>query len=425
MQKIWNNSDRLAIVILIVMMAMKVSLSKLLAGVIPAFNLPYDPPVICAVYVAMIAVVYILVLMPRISRRGIKGIITEYKYIVIMMMVLMCSIVLTDVVTIAKNQLRITNILTHNLDYMYTFLALPLGILLIEKRWRWESFVDTILGLSLASMVMRYAVSVYFGRTLIEIECIAMESAWKYWIRNERLRVVPPCFIMLIVPISLYMFIYTKGWIRRCWYFVNLIFASFYIYYVWQSRAGLICIFVSIAVICLFMIASKKQIYIKWGIAATGAAVFVLLGGVNRLIMEFSRDDTAQYVGENRGHFNAYNLFWPRFLKTPLLGEGLTETLAEWYPNGRALWLCDAGIMYSLLPMGVLILVVYFLMFGRGIYTYVKGYKSNVMAVLALSVTLALIGCEVSMDCFFTPTAYAVPFYIVIVEYIHRQGLSK
>lgn len=424
-------TDRIAIGLIIAMMIMQLSLTKIFAKIIPIFNYSYNPPILCVLFVLIIAAVYVLVIIPRTKDDDYKGenclkglwnIIVKYKELIIILIVLLFSIIFTDIVTLIKGQLRISNILTHNLDYLYAFLALPLALLLEDESWKWESLGDIMLALTTASAALRIFVSVYYSLTGIEIEIISKESAGLYWFRNGRLRVTAPCFICLCFSIAVYLFFKTKSLVKRIVYIAECGIILVYAYFIWQARAGLVTILAGTAMMFFFGIMSRKQAYIRWGCVAVLAVIFIACGGLNKVISAFSMADDAQYVMENRGHYYAYSLFFGMLKESPF-GVGLSETLAVWFDNGRAMWMCDAGIMYSLVPMGIFIGIFYLMMFARGAFVYLKNCKSSTMAVLALSLTAIIFVGELSMDCFFTPLAFEVPFYLAIVEFIaHRKA---
>lgn len=414
-----RDTDKVAFAILIIMTIMELSITKLLAGIIPVFNLPYNHPAICVLYVLMIAAIFVLVVGPRlIGKNGINwDFVKEYKVLIMMLGLLLVSILLTDVVTIVKGQLRIANIFIHNLDYLYAFLALPITILLNEKKVSFTRLADTVIGLTVVSMTMRLFAVIYYAITEVEILCLTRESALEQWVRNGRIRVMAPCLLIMCVLLACYSFFTTKTLWKKVMYAAATLYCFFFAFYVWQSRAGLMVMAGGVAVIVLFRPMTKKLRYILWGGCAVAVIAFMALGGLNKIMASFSIDDNAIYGGENRGHLYAYQLFGGRFLKSFVLGEGLTETLAEWFPNGRAMWMCDAGPFYSLVPMGMLIGIFLIAMLVRGLYLFIKN-RNNVAGCLILSITLTFLVNDFVADFFFTPLAFIVPFFWGIAEAI-------
>lgn len=432
-----NNSvidkcDRVAIGLVIALMVMQLSLTKIFARILPIFNYSYNTPLLCVVFVLMILATYLLVFIPRLKEAGdglsasivLRKYIKEYGVLIVILGILMISIVSTDIITIMGNQLRITNILTHNLDYFYAFLALPLTVLFVEEKWKWNDFADVMLGLTTASAALRIFVSLYYSVTGIEITIISKESAGLYWFRNNRLRVTAPCFICLFFAVALYMIIYSHSMWKRVLYITECAVVLSYSYFIWQARAGLVTILAGSAMILLFGIMSKRQLIIRWSVVVAAGIAFIAMGGLTKLLKAFSMAEDAEYVMENRGHYYAYSLFFG-MLKDKPMGSGLSETLAVWFPNGRAIWMCDAGIMYSLVPMGIFIAIFYVVIFSRGIWIYVKNCKKSTMAVLALALTSIVFVGELSMDCFFTPLAFEMPVYLAILEYVAHKVPDK
>lgn len=420
-KKLNINTDKIAIIILFVMTAMQLSITKVLAPIIPIFNLSYNPPILCVLYILMIGAIMVLVVGPRIieNKRIKLDVVKEYKELIILMGILLIAIISTDIITIAKGQLRITNVLTHNLDYFYAFLALPIVIILKEGKISLEKLTDVLLSLTIVSMLIRLYAVIYYAITEVEILCLTRESTGDWWYRNGRIRVMAPCLIILCVPLSVYMFMYTKSLAKKIFYAFACFSCFFFAWYVWQSRAGLIVFMGGVAVMILFRKMSPKAFYITWGAVCVLLLLFVMFGGVGKVMASFSISDDAIYGGENRGHLYAYQLFFGRFLASPF-GEGLSETLAEWFPNGRAMWMCDAGLLYSLVPMGILIGIFLIGMFARGIKLYFKTKKLE-WGCLILSITLMFAVNEFVADFFFTPLAFTVPFFWGIVEYLARK----
>lgn len=443
--KIWKNADRIAISLVIVMMAMQVSLFKIFAGFIPIFNYAYNTPLLCAIYVVMMAAIYVLVFVPRImvcnmpltiderttgklatflKRVGltVREVWNEYYYLVLELIILLFAIIITDVVTIVNGQLRITNILTHNLDYFYVFLALPITILVVENKWKFCDFVEAILVLSIASMILRIFVVSYAKNTGIVIDCIALESAFEGWERNGRIRVSPPCFLMLCAPLAMYMLFTTKMFAKKVWYGFVIIMTFIYVYGIWQSRVAIVFVLGGIGTMIMFGATSRIFNIARWSVVAAGCVGFVMVGGLQKIATMFSIDpNVATLSGENRGHYYAYSIFGAHFRQNLLFGAGLTENLTiQNYGEDRYQWLIDAGVLYSLEPMGILMAIFFILMFGRGIYVYLSNRKFSYIAILPLALTAVLLLSEVSMDAFATVRAFAVPFYIVIVEYCAR-----
>lgn len=418
MNKNTDRRDNMAVGIIIAMMVFQTSLHKILAGVIPAFNLSYNPPWLCVLYVLAMGAVFVLVLYPR--RTSAKDWAAGHRFLLAQLLVLLLAIISVDIVTMVRGQLRLSNIITHNLDYFYAFLVVPILILLEEKKWIFKQMLDVIMAVTLCSGIMRMLVSLYWNNTGIEIMCITRESAFEGWIRNDRLRVTAPCFLLLCIPVAAFMFFKTKSLFYRLFYTIVEGFCLFYCYYIWQSRAAMLYGAVCIAAMILFIPADAKKMRLRIELCVLAAEIILAIGGLRIIMGLFSTEESSKYFMENKGHFNVYDCFIRKYFAHPVLGDGLTETLAEWFPNGRALWLCDGGFLYSIVPMGILMIVFFLMVFSRGIYVYFKYLRVSEYALLAFGCTVLILVTGISMDPFFTPTAFMVPFYLAIVEYSAR-----
>lgn len=424
--------DNLAIGIIITMMVFQNSLHKLLAGIIPAFDVSYNPPWLCILYVLLMGVVFVLVIVPRtvgrkkesetVNSYDLKGYTSEHKFLLTELAILLLAIISVDIVTLVRGQLRISNIITHNLDYFYAFLAIPILILLEEKKWLLKQMTDVMMLLTAVSGIFRVVVSFYWNRTGIEIMCISRESAMEGWIRNDRLRVTAPCFLMLCIPMAAFWFFKTKSLAYKIFYGLVEAFALFYCYYIWQSRAAVMYGLVCLVAMILFIPSEAKKMRLRIELSFLAAEIVLMFGGLKIIMEQFSADESSKYFMENKGHFNVYSCFIEKYFQSPIFGDGLTETLAEWFPNGRALWLCDGGLLYSIVPMGILMVIFFVIMFGRGIYVYFKYLRISETALLAFACTVLILVTGISMDCFFTPTAFTMPFYLALVEYTAKNN---
>lgn len=436
-------TDKAAIGLIIAMLVMQLSLTKIFAKFIPMFNESYNTPALCVIYVLLMVAIYALVFIPRLKMAPanpdsskisegiiskITAIVRENRFLCIELLVLLLAVISADVVTLLRAQLRFSNILTHNLDYFYAFLALPILIILKERVIDFDRLIAVILGLNILSMAMRYFVSLYATLTGIEIKIISREYALEYWIRDGRLRVMPSCFVFILAPLSIYLFTASKSLWRKILSAISLAMTVFFIFYVWQSRACTLLVVGEIAIMLLFCMMSKKTALIRWGICALGAIAFVMAGGITKLLTMFSAEDVTQYVGENKGHYYAYAAFFKQYLQSPIFGNGFTETLADWnVPDraGRAQWMCDAGIIYSLVPMGIMIVIFYVIVIVHGIKFYIKNRKTDERAVLALALVLGVLGALIWQDSFFTPYAFSVPFLLAFIEFIMFDKVQK
>ena len=112
-----DKTDRIAIGLFAVLLAMQLSMYKMLYKLVPMFSYEYNTAAICVIYTMLVGVIFALVVFPRAK----SGLVGKYKNLVVELVILLLAIILTDVVTMVKGQLRITNILTHNIDIFMLF----------------------------------------------------------------------------------------------------------------------------------------------------------------------------------------------------------------------------------------------------------------------------------------------------------------
>ena len=68
--------------------------------------------------------------------------------------------------------------------------------------------------------------------------------------------------------------------------------------------------------------------------------------------------------------------------------------------------------------LGLGMAVLYIVLFCRGIYVSykIRKYNSN-LSILVVGMTFLIILTDINIDCFWDIFAFAMPFYVAIVEY--------
>lgn len=303
------------------------------------------------------------------------------------------------------------------LNYLYFFLALPVYKILRLERIEFRKFLKILTFLCAGSYVIRGAISLYYVATGVDIlPAIALEGAAVGWIRNGVLRINPPCLGLIYLPITFYLYSTAEKLKQRVLYVGMIVLGVWYMTYITQARSMMIY---QICILILLLMLKNKPNSRK-GIIGTALLICVVVYLINspaaeKLIASFSASNT-ETGASTVARFNAISYFGMQFLQKPLSGIGLLLGRDTRTPIGGDI--SDIGLLRSVYMLGVGMALLYLVIFIRGVYVAYKARKvdSNI-SLLVLGMTLLIILTNINIDSFWDIFAFAMPFYISIVEY--------
>ena len=172
--------------------------------------------------------------------------------------------------------------------------------------------------------------------------------------------------------------------------------------------------------ILILLLMLKNKPNSRKGIIGTAMLICVVVYLINspaaeKLIASFSASNT-ETGASTVARFNAISYFGMQFLQKPLSGIGLLLGRDTRTPIGGDI--SDIGLLRSVYMLGVGMALLYLVIFIRGVYVAYKARKvdSNI-SLLVLGMTLLIILTNINIDSFWDIFAFAMPFYISIVEY--------
>lgn len=322
--------------------------------------------------------------------------------------------------------------LAYHSAYFYVLLAIPIVYLLKSQIIELEKMIDIIIFCTVLSYLLRMFISFYYTLTRIQIlKSISLEAASEGWIRNDTLRINPPCFGMIIIALCMYRFYSEKKIKKRVWFLCAIVLALYYSAFIHCARSLVVYQILEIA----FLIFVKKESGIKQIVLFFGAIVALVIlfnvGAFDMLLGIFSTNNVS-YGLSNLSRFIAYPYYFFMFVSKLWTGSGFLVG-SELYErsNNITVTLGDVGLLRSLVFMGVWIIPFYLVLCWKGFSAGLRSMeidRSNNLNLLAWGCAFCLIITCVNIDCFFSIFVYTVPYCIAFIDYIgyaNKCGITK
>lgn len=309
--------------------------------------------------------------------------------------------------------------------YSYVFLAFPIYKLLYNKVWKFSEFLNLIVKITMLSMLIRTSISLVQKFTgIVLFPTLAMEYATEGWIRNGWLRVNPPAFSVIIIPILMYLCYEEKVKKKKKKYIFYIVFSLIYSFLIHGARSVTVYQIIELVFIILCKKKSTKKQMCLFIFIALGCISFINSSIGNDFINSFFVGGDA---GSTTGRIEALAYYTSMISQHFWIGTGFLS-FAERQFTGKVGYivatLSDMGILYSFVQVGVTVIVFYLLYIVRSIYVgkIIKNrdMDSN-LYLLVYGNVLAIILTIINIDMFFGIYLLAVPFCIAIVEYASKQ----
>lgn len=391
------------------LLIMQLSYTKLLGKAIPIFSTSYisNPLVIFYLCIGIITIV----LSGFYSYFNGKVLFSE--------MMIMAVIIIVALYNTAEkyNTTKFIYIIAFGLNYMYFFLAIPIYRMLRKDKKYFNKLLRTLAALCAGSYIIRAAISLTYVYTGVDVlPAIALEGASVGWIRNGILRINPPCIGIIYLPVIFYLYSEAKKIRQRVLYIGMMVLGIWYMMYITQARSMMIYQ----ACILVFLLMLKNKRNSKKGIIATiviicFCVVLINSPAVEELFESFS-EKNASMGGSTTARLNAIEYFGLKFLKNPFTGIGFLLGTDTRVPIGGDI--SDIGLLRSIYMLGLGMMILYIVLFCRGIFVSykIRKYDSN-LSILVIGMTFLIMLTDINIDCFWDVFAFAMPFYVAIVEY--------
>lgn len=391
------------------LLLMQLSYTKLLGNIIPIFSTSYISNPLVIFYLSMGIVTILL-----------SGFYSYLNGRMLFFEMLIMAVVIIGALYNTSEKYSTTEfiyVIAFGLNYMYIFLAIPIYRMLRNDDTYFEKLLKTMAILCAGSFIIRAVISLIYVYTGTDIlPAIALEGASIGWIRNGILRINPPCLGIIYLPIVFYLYIEAKKIRQRILYIGMMVLGIWYMTYITQARSMMIYQICTL----IFLLMLKNKPNSKKGIVATIVIICCCVALINlpaaeKLFESFSEKNAAM-GGSTTARFNAIAYFGMKFLKNPFTGIGFLLGTDTRVPIGGDI--SDIGLLRSIYMLGLGMAVLYIVLFCRGIYVSykIRKYDSN-LSILVVGMTFLIILTDINIDCFWDIFAFAMPFYVAIVEY--------
>lgn len=395
-------------IFIITFMIMQLSFTKLLGNSIELFSTSYVSKELALLYVGIIVLVTVW--------GGVQKKVKIPVYLKIESIILIFSLCLSIIFSMSEYSMKLGDTLTYSVRYLNVLIAIPLFVLIIRQFWTLDNCLKTVVCLTMGSYILRAGISFIYGLSgKIIFENIALESAVANWVRDGVLRINPPCFALYFVTIVFYLYSKETKKSKKIVYIICIVSSILYTIIIQKGRSLLI--YQVLTIVIMFLI-QKKNSTNKF------ARILIILIGIVTLINTewFSSLLDSFYISNNSTggstvlRLNAILYFGIQYLQKPFTGIGFLP-----FENRIAMGggdISDIGILYSVFMMGIPMVVFYVIMLGRGWYAVYKSWNLSEKYILVFGMTLIIMLTLINVDCFYSVFAFAVPFYIAVVEYV-------
>lgn len=407
--------------IIIFLVLINLSLTKLLPNSFLILN-HYWVSILCILLCMLLCFLYMHI---GIIKQGTSSFI---RYFLLYMFFMLA---IESVYTVYKYNYSLYDCWTSLARFCFVFFAYPIYCLLINKKWTLDKFIKVIVWCTFFSYLVRIGISYIEGvKGIIIYPSIALECAPVNFYRNGVLRINPPCFGIIFIPLAMYLFYAVNNKIEKLTYLLMIIMAVYYSYTIHAARSALIYNLICIVIMLLVKKrnSGKQLIFVicafiaVWIICQTSIPDKFI-----RIIASFSVNSDEAY--STLARLNAKDYFYNWFKQNILFGIGaLKET--DLIVPGHYGNIADIGFLGNIFRFGLFGMILYILLFFRYIIVTLKfyiTYKNNIKytnyLILLVGITVSNILFSLNIDCFYEIFAFSVPFSIAIVEYIKAERL--
>lgn len=392
-----------------IMLIMKLGFVKLLGTWIPMFDSQYDTYTECVLYLALTVICVLFAFCIQREKAS--------NYLKIELTVVLVAAVGGILHAMNWNNMELMAAISSSMPYIYLLLAYPVYVLLKRECWSIRKFFDFILFWGTVAYLLKIINSAawYFTGKVIWNNLISNSN----WILNNSLRINPPFAGLLIIPIAYYLMIGETKVGKKIKYLIPILIAVVYSAFVHQARSVLLYQVITLIAMFAFEHVTNRKKIMRYFILIIAAVIVINTSYFESFMNSFSPNNSVS--GESTiARINAILMFGNMYAKHPFWGTGFIEEAKK---NVGAIGaglghIDDIGVLGSFFTLGVPFLLLVVLILGRSFYLSYKMKKVNMgYSLLLFGMTVLLITTGINISWFNGIYAFAVPFYVSVVEY--------
>lgn len=319
------------------------------------------------------------------------------------------------------------------INYSIILLSVPMIHILKSGKWNFDSFIKCLVWLTVLAYLLRFFISYYehFTGKMIFQGVYPETIAAGNWFRNGFMRINPPCFGNIIIPLAFYLQLNERTKIKRALYWVVMGIAVFYSYRIHAARS--LTMYQSFELFALILLYRKKTInkLLVIMIAIVSIIGFFELGLFDKIVSMFALSNV--YFGySNYSRLLSLAHFGNMYLKHPITGIGYLPAkemrFLNYNYNGKYLLegghLSDIGVMYSIVQLGVAAILFYILFFEYGYKAgkMQRSLRNNNLDILAWGIILSVAITGINIDLFYSVYLFSAPFCLTIIDWIYSNA---
>lgn len=324
--------------------------------------------------------------------------------------------------------------LLYALNYMCILLSVPLLHLLKKNKWEFVSFIKTITYITFIGYILRFVASYiqHFTGAMIFQGMYAETIAKGDWFRDGFMRINPPCFGIIFIPLVFYLIVNEKKYSKKVLYWVMILFSIFYTYRVFASRAFLLYQISEVVILIMLYKKTNTKKIVAVFLAIIGVAITLQSGILDKILNSFSLSN-AEYGYSTYSRLLSIGYFGSMYLDHPLTGIGFLPAEEMRFLNYNASskyileggHLTDIGFLYSIVQLGfpVILFLVLFFWYGFKAGKLQRSIKeNNNKDILAWGIIISIGITGISVDLFSAIFLHSAPFCLAIIDWIYYDA---
>ena len=294
------------------------------------------------------------------------------------------------------NGMPIRTTIFYSVPYFYAVMAVPISLLLINGDLELKQFLKWIVWCSMISYGIRILISWYFGKTgTVIFRSVTLGDEPEKWIRKGVLRLNPPVFASMMLPITAYLFMEEKAAWKKALCVIAAIVPLYFTFKIHQSRA--VMVYQGMTLVVLWF-SRKKVTWKDWAVLAVLAALVFRTEKFQEFLFSFSLKNTDEFATTGV-RINAMKYFATESLKSGVLGLGYLDGAAATAPG----WghITDIGLLQTVYTLGLPGLIYMLLNLANNmncIFDKIRMKAKNNLMMLQIAAIVSFWMFNLSMD---------------------------
>lgn len=300
----------------------------------------------------------------------------------------------------------------YSVPYFYAVLAIPISLLLLNGDLDLKQLLKWIVWCSMISYGIRILISWYFGKTgIIIFRSVTLVDEPEKWIRKGTLRLDPPMFASMLLPITAYLFLEEKAVWKKILYVIAMLVPLYFTFKIHQSRAVMVY---QVMTLIILWFSRKKITWKDWAVLLVLAVMVFRTQKFQEFLFSFSLQNTSE-MATTGVRINALKYFVAESLKSGVFGLGYLDGAAATAPGGGHI--TDIGLLQTAYTLGLPGLIYMLLNLANNmncIFDKIRMKAKNNLMMLQIAAIASFWMFNLSMDEFGGYLAAGTMVYLAV-----------